>query len=160
MKAVISDTSPLSYLVRIGEIDILPAIFEEVMVPPSVLVELRHASAPAETRCWAESPPSWIHEQSPAMLLADLDLDLGETEAISLAKEHAGSLLIIDEVKGRGVATQQGIRIVGTLGMLEEADRRGLLDFEAAISKLRSTNFRVREAVIAQLIQRVRDRKV
>ncbi len=159
MKAVISDTSPISYLVRIGEIGVLPAIFGEVLIPPAVLKELRHPKAFSELRHWAQHLPEWIRECPPQHLLPDLDLDPGETEAISLAKEHAGALLIIDEMKGRSVATHHDILITGTLGLLEEADRRGLLDFEIAVEKLRTTNFRMNAKMVQQMLERARARK-
>lgn len=159
MKAVISDTSPISYLVRIGEIEVLPAIFGTVMVPPAVIKELQHAKAPPELRAWMQTPPAWLQECPPQHLLSGLDLDPGETEAISLAKEQGDSLLIIDEMKGRSVAAIHGILIIGTLGILEEADKRGLLEFLEAEKKLRATNFRLNDGVLAQIYKRVRARK-
>ncbi len=159
MKAVISDTSPLSYLLLIGEIEILPELFGAVIVPSCVLKELQHPKAPPEVRQWAQRPPEWLRESSPLYLLTDLDLDPGETEAISLAKEHAGSLLIIDEVKGRAAAALHGILITGTLGILEEASRRNLLDFEDVVKKLTATNFRASKSILAAALARVRKSK-
>lgn len=159
MKAVISDTSPINYLVRIGEIEVLPAIFGTVLVPPAVIAELKHPQAPPELQAWIQNPPAWLQVCPPHQVLSGLDLDLGETEAISLAKEHTDSLLIIDEMKGRSVAAHHGILIIGTLGILEEADRRGLLTFADAEKKLRATNFRLNRNVLAQLLKRIRARK-
>ncbi|MDZ4286399.1 MAG: hypothetical protein U0984_00480 [Prosthecobacter sp.] len=159
MSAVISDTSPINYLVLIGEIEVLPKIFQRIVIGPAVLQELRHPRAPAQVRAWAQQPPSWVRQSSPRHLLTDLDLDIGETEAISLAKEEAGSLLIIDERKGRRVAASLGILVAGTLNILEEADRGNLLSFEVAVDKLSKTNFRMNEEVLADIFERIRLRK-
>lgn len=159
MRAVISDNSPISALLLIGEIEVLPKIFGEVVVPRAVLEELRHPDAPDIVRQWALQPPEWVTEASPNHLLLDLDLDLGETEAISLAAEYDGSLLIIDELKGRRVAISHGLLITGTVGILEQAAYQGLLDFEAAGKKLRATDFRISKALLASAAGRVLKRK-
>ncbi len=159
MKVVISDTSPLCYLVCIGEVELLPRLFETVFVPQAVLDELRHPKAPTLVQQWMATLPEWLQVREPAVLLPELDLDPGETAALSLAKEFADSLLIMDERKGRRLAQENGVLVVGTLGLLEEADRRGWLDFEEALGRLQSTNFRCNRTVMAQLLKRVRDRK-
>lgn len=159
MKAVISDTSPINYLVWIGRIDILPQLFGSVLIPPAVLSELRHHLAPPAVRKWLEDLPGWIQECAPQSIFPHLNLDPGETEAISLAVERTGSLLIIDEWKGREAALGQGLAITGTLGLLEEADRLQLLDFETELKKLEATNFRLHGKRLAQILVRIRSRK-
>ena len=130
------------------------------MVPPAVLMELQHPQAPRELTDWRHNAPKWIRECRPQQMLLGLNLDIGETEAISLAIEHADSLLIIDEVKGRSIAARHGILVIGTLGLIEEADRRGLLDFEATLQKLRTTNFRVNDKLVRPMVARVQARKM
>ncbi|RYD29494.1 MAG: DUF3368 domain-containing protein [Verrucomicrobiaceae bacterium] len=159
MRAVISDTSPIRALLLLGEIGVLPRIFGEVLVPHSVLEELRHPKAPSIVRLWALQPPDWVIEASPNHLLLGLDLDRGETEAVSLAVEHHDSLLIIDEVKGRQVAASHGILITGTVGILEQAACEGLIDFEEAAQKLRATNFRISKTLLESAAERVRRRR-
>ena len=56
----VSDASPICYLVLIREIELLPRLFSEVLVPRQVLDELRAEGAPAMVRAWADAPPSWI----------------------------------------------------------------------------------------------------
>ena len=50
----VSDTSPICYLILIGEIDILPRLFDQVLVPQAVLTELRHVDAPEPVRDWVQ----------------------------------------------------------------------------------------------------------
>ena len=57
---VVADTSPLSYLVLLGHIDILANIYAEVLVPQTVLAELQDSDAPAEVRAWVSAPPVWL----------------------------------------------------------------------------------------------------
>jgi predicted nucleic acid-binding protein len=159
MSVVVSDTSPINYLIRVEKIDLLQQLFGEVLIPPAVLQELKHPGAPLAVREWALSIPPWARVLAPAVVDPALDLGPGETEAIALAKEIGDTLLLIDERKGRRAAVANGLRTAGTLNILEEAAARGLLDFEQTIARLRATNFRVRNSVLAESISRVRARK-
>ena len=155
----VSNTSPLFYLIAVGQAELLGQLFGEVLIPPAVLRELRHAGAPLEVREWAFRIPPWARVLAPAGVDRALDLGPGEMEAIALAKEIGNTLLLIDERKGRKAAVENGLRTAGTLNILEEAAARGLLDFEQTIARLRATNFRVRNSVLAEFLARVRARK-
>ncbi len=56
---VVSDTSPLNYLVLIGADQVLPSLFGRVLTPPEVLAEMQHAKAPPQVSAWAQNPPAW-----------------------------------------------------------------------------------------------------
>jgi predicted nucleic acid-binding protein len=83
---VIADTSPLNYLIRIGNIDILPQLYERIVIPPAVLVELGRPGAPDAVRQWIQQPPAWLHiqapQQTPSVALLEAKLGPGEQEAI------------------------------------------------------------------------------
>ena len=107
---VIADTSPLQYAV---EIDIAPTLFMlygRIVIPVAVSSELRHPSAPLLLRRWVEDSRRNIEVQSvqvpddPQLAL----LDPGEREAIVLAQQTPGSLLIMDDGDGRKEATRRG----------------------------------------------------
>jgi predicted nucleic acid-binding protein len=151
---VVSDTTPLRYLAVIGGLDWLQALFGHVVCPPEVLAECRNENAPAPLRTWADSPPSWLRimpvSTGVRALPIEALLDVGETAALCLALELHADLVLLDERRGRAVATQLGLPLTGTLGVLVEAALHGLMDFESALTLLRgSTNFRVGEPVIA-----------
>ena len=87
---VVADTSPLNYLVLIGSIDVLPELYERVLVPFEVIEELSAADAPAEVAVWVRSRPAWLEVQvvpwSGEPWLTELDL--GEQAAIRLERPY------------------------------------------------------------------------
>lgn len=97
---VVSDTSPLNYLVLIGQDRLLPALFTRVVTAPAVIAELGHPGSPATVRAWAASLPGWLEVRSPQALHPSLHLGLGETQAISLAAELRADAVLIDERQG------------------------------------------------------------
>lgn len=132
---VVSDTSPIYYLVEIAVADILPRLYGEVVIPPAVLHELRHPRAP--TSDWS--------------LDSGLSLDRGELEAIAVAKELQADLLLIDERLGRLAAQRQGLKVAGTLGVILDAASEGLVDFDQTMKSLRRTNFFMSDAMVDAL---------
>lgn len=137
MIVVVAGTSPLNYLVQINREDILPALYTRVFVPTAVLEELNHPGAVSAVRRWLESMPSWlivrtaVSEVDPALAR----LDPGEREAIQLAKQEHADLLLMDEKLGVRLAREQGLAVTGTLGVLVQTARRGLIDVEHASSR-------------------------
>lgn len=152
---VVTDTTPLNYLVLIGQVDILPQLFIRVLVPEAVMAELRHPQAPTPVRNWALNPlPQWLEIREPKALESALEfLGSGERAAIALALETSADALLIDERTGRREAERRHLRVVGTLAVLEEAGRRSLLDFGAALEQLRQTSFRVSPGILKALVQ-------
>jgi len=64
MKVVVADTSPLNYLVQIGEVGILPELYGKIVIPIDVLVELSDSEAPITVRNWVRQLPAWIEIRS------------------------------------------------------------------------------------------------
>lgn len=158
MSAVVSDTSPLHYLVECAAIEILPALFQEILIPPTVHRELQHARTPPHVHAWAQKLPVWIKVQAPVSVDPTLKVDEGEREAICLAREVKAAAILMDDRKGRAEAVRCGLRVAGTIGLLEAAARRGLLDFPASIERLRQTNARLDEEMLQAALARWRTR--
>ena len=160
---VVTDTTPLRYLVFIELVHILPRLFGTVYAPPEVVAELRRSKNPSLelVRGWASSPPEWLVVRAPTTMDESLAqrLDRGESEAICLAQELKAEKLLIDEKRGRRVAKEMGFEIAGTLAVLEEAAVRGLVDIDQAVTKLKATNYRATYNLYESIIENVRVRK-
>ena len=160
MRAVVADTGPLHYLALIGEIDLLPRLFDSVFVPELVRAELSHPRTPPVVRDWAASRPIWL-QVAPTPPLETLPLpalDDGERAAIALALSLRADLLLMDDRSGVAAARAQGLAVVGTLGLLDRAVRRGLVDVAAALMRLKATNFRYRQEMLEALLAQHRAR--
>ena len=83
----------------------------------------------------------------------------GEAEAIALAAERKGTLLLIDEVHGRRVASRMGIPIKGTLGLLLEGYRaRHVPDLQAAVDRMRGRGTWIDEDVVTAVLAAAKER--
>lgn len=121
MSEVVADASPLIALQQIGSLHFLEPLFGGVLVPPAVAREIAPSVPPApfiEERALAQPI-------APAVLRSRLGP--GESEAISLALELSAEHLIVDERQARRVAGEVGVPIIGTLGLLLAAKRKGLV---------------------------------
>ena len=151
---VVADTSPINYLFLIAQIDLLARLYARILIPPALLAELKHPLAPKPVRDWASKAPAWLEVLSPKESLILAALDLGESEAIALATEVHAEVVLIDEQAGRQEAVRRGLRVAGTLSVLDEADRTGLVVFDDAITQLHKTTFRVSQAFLSEIRQK------
>ena len=119
-QVVIADASPLIVLQNIGRLSLLQNLFDKILITPEIETE------------FGLDLPDWIKvsevQDKTKLVLLNLNLDKGEASAIALCLEKAGSLLIIDEKKGRRIAQDLGLKIVGTLGIILKAKEKGLID--------------------------------
>jgi predicted nucleic acid-binding protein len=154
---IIADASPINYLVLIDLIQILPDLFEQVLIPQMVLQELQSTSAPDVVRQWVINRPGWLIVQAAKQEDPTLaNLDAGEQEVITLAQELKADLLILDESRGRRAAASRGLSITGTIGLLDKAGARGFIDVPDAIARLRQTSFRASPQLLNFLLSRHR----
>lgn len=152
---IVSDTSPLNYLILIQADHLLPALFGEVIAPPSVIEELARIQSPPRVREWANSPPNWLQIRKPLSVESTLNLGKGELEAIALALEMKADRVLLDDAKARQLAISRGLRVAGILAVLAESSERGLIDFRRAIDQLRQTTFYLDETLVESLLARL-----
>ncbi|MEY4547120.1 MAG: hypothetical protein RL685_3315, partial [Pseudomonadota bacterium] len=118
---VVADTTPLLYLSRIGRLELLQALYDQIFVPVTVWQEAV-AARPDADGVQALRSASWImisDQAERAGIDASLEAtrDPGEAAAILLAELLGADLLLVDERKGRALARQRGLEVRGTLGV-------------------------------------------
>lgn len=152
---VVSDTSPLNYLILVDAPHVLPIMYGRVIVPGAVAEELVAVGAPKKTREWFAQKPSWleVHEVAPTAEFPELDR--GESEAIVLARDWHANLLLIDERRATTVARQrEKLTTTGTLGVLLDAALMGLVDLRVALKRLQTeTTFQAPEALYQEILR-------
>ncbi len=161
MRLAVADTGPLHYLVLINEIDMIAALVNEVLIPPEVCDELDHQRTPAPVRAWIAAPPAWLRVQPPQAANCDPELarlDPGERAAIALAIAAGADAVLLDDRAGVAAARARGLQAFGTLGLLQRAARRGMLDLPRAFARLAATNFHVRPELLDLLLRDVKTR--
>ena len=154
---VVADAGPIHYLVLIEVVDVLSPLYDRVLIPQTVAEELKTGRAPEIVRTWLEHPPEWCQLQPDPVSDPTLDetLDPGERAAIALALSTSADRLLIDDWEGRLEAERRRLKVTGTLGVLAEAHRRHLLDFESAVARLSRTNFYLSEDLVNKMRQRL-----
>jgi predicted nucleic acid-binding protein len=153
---IVSNTSPINYLILIGQIDLLPKLFQQITIPQEVYHELSDIQAPHLVRTWIKTPPSWLKIQHVSQVsdpLADL-LDPGERAAILLAQELDADLLLLDDMKARRAAIAKKLNITGILGILDQAATRKLIDLPTAVQNLQNTSFWISDSLFQRLLDK------
>ena len=127
---VVSNASPLISLSRIGQLELLPQLFETVFVAEEVFQEVTvagagkpAASAVAQAKWLLRKPAptqSWFEIRRPKF-------GLGELHTIALAELLHADLAVIDERGARRLAEGRGLKVMGCVGLLEVGFRRGLI---------------------------------
>lgn len=130
MTKVISNTSPLLYLYRIGAIGWLPKLFDEIWTPDAVKGEL----LAGRSKGYDVPNPAdftWLRVINPKSMPSEwlaLDLGAGEIAAMTLALENPEHIVLLDDMLARRTAQAAGLQVWGTLKVLLEAKSQGLVD--------------------------------
>ena len=147
-KCIITDTSCLIILQKIGRLDILNLLYETVLITPKISEE------------YGDDLPEWVkiqNFQSQEIYEIFVNLvDEGEATALSLAWETKGSTVILDDLKARQTAIKLGFKVTGTLGVLIKAKKSGLFaSLRTEIDKMIKTDFRISSNIIQQALKEV-----
>src|SRR3989304_1769138 len=139
MLKAVSNTSPLLYLYRIGAINWLPKLFDEVWTPEAVRNELLDGQSKGyDTPNPADYP--WLNIVNPHSMPSEwlaLDLGAGEVAAMALALENPTYVILLDDMLARRTAQAAGLQVWGTLKVLLEAKSQGLVGkIEPCVAKL------------------------
>ncbi|MBW4482451.1 MAG: DUF3368 domain-containing protein [Tildeniella torsiva UHER 1998/13D] len=155
---IVSNTSPLSNLAVVGELDLLQQIYPKILVPPVVQAELMQFSEirPAIATMLASGSLE-VRDSQDLQLICALEqtLDPGEAAAIALATELKADRLLIDERLGRRIAMQHGLKVRGILGIIVNAKNEGLLPVAKPLLDrlINEAGFRVSQVLYERTLQ-------
>lgn len=158
---VITNNTPLRYLIFLGYETILQALFTHLLVPQAVAHELQQPKTPVRVRTWMASPPAWVEVRHPVSRpdAALLRLGAGERETLLLAQELQADLVLLDDREAHAEATRRSLTAFGTLRILEMAAQRHLLDLPTALTALAATTFYLDDVLVRDLLARDAARK-
>ncbi len=163
-KIVVSDTTAITHLAKIGALDLLQKLYLEVLIPDAVFSELSQVKKTQPGALYVLNS-KWIKvvKIKNQMVVNKLTkhLDLGESEAIALSIELQSDVLIIDEVAGRNIAKKFGRNTIGMVGVLLEAKKKGYISsVRPYLDKLRVTGFRLGEDIYQLALKLSRESQV
>lgn len=148
MKIVIADASCLITLENINETNLLPKLYEQIVVTPEVADEV------------GPSLPNWVDQRSSSnhALIDQLSskLEIGEATSIALALELVDCVLIIDEKKGRRTAKELGIEITGTFGVIMKGIDSGFIAApDTIVERIELAGFRISDVLRSKMRSRI-----
>jgi uncharacterized protein len=153
---VISNTSPLFYLHRLGQLDLLQKLYSRLLVPEAVVDELQAGRDQGEDVPEVTSY-DWIEVRAvrmPDVVTLISDLGAGEAQVLALALEVPGSLVLLDDRLARAVARMRNIRLMGPAGVLLKAKQEGHTSAVAPLlDRLLQLDFRLSDAVKACILK-------
>ncbi|MGI9036197.1 MAG: DUF3368 domain-containing protein [Pyrinomonadaceae bacterium] len=149
-KTILSDTSCLIVFHKIGELELLHKVFGEIVITNEIVKE------------YGSPLPKWISVQNSTnrnyLQILEAIVDKGEASAIALAVELNNCLLIIDDLKGRNLAEQMGIKITGTFGVLLEAKLSGYINaVKPLLAKIKQTDFRLSDELEKKILLKAQE---
>ena len=156
MRAV-CDTSPLILLAKIGRLDLLFRLYGQVVIPVSVLDEVRARSTEETTaiESLVEKQALEIQRGSPeALERVPAALGAGEREVIALAIETDADIVVLDDREGRRVARESDLTVTGTIGILIEARGRDMIpSVRRELDRLIEAGMWIEEAFYHRILQ-------
>ncbi|BBD59343.1 hypothetical protein NIES2109_21260 [Nostoc sp. HK-01] len=156
--AIVADSSPLISLSIIEQLELLPQLYQRILLPPAVWdeVTVQGLGLPGSL---AVRQLTWIEIQTPDTLILEplsILVDRGEAEAIALAQSIPHSTILLDDAQARRVAERLGIRRIGTLGILRKAKKAGLIvEVKVYIEQLRTNGIYIRLSLIDVVLKDV-----
>jgi predicted nucleic acid-binding protein len=152
---VVSDTSPVLNLARIGRLDLLRQLYQ---VHDELSASTQQLPAPIDLASLPWLTVARPNDRRRVQALCE-DLDIGEAEAIVLAIERRAELLLVDERRGRRTATEAGLVVTGLLGVVAHAKRAGLIDAAKPVldELIGSARFWISPALYRDVLERLEE---
>jgi predicted nucleic acid-binding protein len=159
---VVSDTTPLRYLIEIEEVQILEKLFGKIIIPQTVFRELQGRHTPPKVTVWIQRPPAWleVRQADTSRFTPKKHIQDGEREAIALAIELQADAMLTDDGDAIKEARRLNLPTVRLFTILESAAENGLLDLVEAVEKIKRTTFRLPPLELVEaMLERDRQRK-
>jgi predicted nucleic acid-binding protein len=157
---IVSNAGPLIALAKIERFELLRKLFSKLYIPQAVYDEVVVIGAGrAGAKETEQAVGDWIkvQEVKDIVMVKSLltKLGKGESEAIALALETKADLVLLDDYKARATAEFMGLNMTGTVGMLNKAQKEGLIsDLRPLLDELRARGFRLSDKVYAEILKR------
>ncbi|MBN2149640.1 MAG: DUF3368 domain-containing protein [Anaerolineales bacterium] len=144
---IVSNSSPFIAFERINQLGLIPGLVTRVIIPPAVRLEVFST----------DQLPDWVEEKMLSQPLAPrmtaTFLGAGEREAIALALELNASEVFLDDLPARRLATSLGLPVIGSLGLLLRAKKKGLIqEIRPLLDALVSQDFHISERLAARIL--------
>jgi predicted nucleic acid-binding protein len=159
---VVSDTTPLRYIIEIDKSHILETIFSKIIIPEKVAEELQGPKTPQKVRDWMKTPPAWLEVQHVDLSLFTPQKKIrdGEREVFALAIELKADAVLLDDKGALTEAKRLNLRVIRTFAIFENAAAMVLLDLPQTIAAMRKTSFRFPpQQDVDAMLERDRQRK-
>jgi len=164
---VVSNSSPIIYLAKLGKLKLISSLFEKVIIPPEVHKEVvlrgREEKFSEVLAIEEAMDEGWIRKKTVKpdrkLLRFAPELDRGEVEVISLSKKVGADLVLIDDASGRKVAESFGLTAKGTLYVLLSAYKKKLMskgETEACLGRLVAAGFRLSPELYSRVLGELR----
>jgi uncharacterized protein len=160
---VVADAGPLIHLSLLGRIDLLPTIYGRILVPDLVYKEVQAGEGMAGASEVKDA--SWIdvvqHEPEADLFRSlQAQLDPGEAAALWLGTERQADWILSDDRQARLAAERLGLQVRGTLGVLAEAKRRGLVpELSSLLRQLKAEGVWLSERLIQAVLLECGERR-
>ncbi len=158
---VVSDTSPITNLAAINQLNLLQRLYTRLVIPTAVYNEMVRVdklvpgAVEVQTLPWIQTQTIATSQQVKMLQESEENIDLGEAEAIILALELKADLLLMDERRGREVAMRYGLQITGLLGVLLQAKGNRLIPAVKPLMEqlIEQADFRVSNQLYATILE-------
>jgi predicted nucleic acid-binding protein len=159
---IISDTTPLRYLIEIEKAYILESLFGRVIIPQAVLNDLQRPKNPQPVKEWIVNHPAWleVRQANLSLYTSQKRIGAGEREAFALALELKADAVLLDDKGAMVEAKRLSLVTIRTFDILERAAKENLLDLPETIDLIKRTSFRLPPAkIIDEILVRDQQRK-
>jgi len=154
---VISNSSPIIHLAKIGRLNLLERLYSRILVPEKVYLECTDTVHYHKEVELIAAQSAWIKrhliEDDRLFNLLYAEIDAGEAEALVLALEQKADLLLLDDQEARSMARKLGLPVTGTLGVLLKAKNEGMINsFAEDLQKLQRSGFWLSQNLVNTLL--------